>query len=262
MDDTLSPSGSRDLATLTAGLDRPALQLVPDRGSGPTRFGGRPFAGADFPWPRKGRRPLSFVGQVDCAAVADWPARGRLLFFFDAEEQPWGFSPKDRGGWAVVHVSEAGEPTPWPQGLSIRFPESGMEPRPVRTWPTLEHPDIGVLRLDDDELETYCAFRERDFGRLPQHQVGGYPNPVQNDQMQLMCQLASNGIDCGEDPTGDQRFESLTPGARDWRLLLQVDSDDRLNFMWGDCGRLYFWIRQRDLAAGKFDEVWVVLQCC
>lgn len=31
--------------------------------------------------------------------------------------------------------------------------------------------------------------------------------------------------------------------------------------MWGDVGRLYFWIKDADLAAGRWDEVWACLQC-
>lgn len=31
--------------------------------------------------------------------------------------------------------------------------------------------------------------------------------------------------------------------------------------MWGDVGRLYYWIRREDLAQRRFDKVWLVLQC-
>jgi uncharacterized protein YwqG len=31
--------------------------------------------------------------------------------------------------------------------------------------------------------------------------------------------------------------------------------------MWGDAGRLYFWIRKQDLAEQSFDAVWAILQC-
>jgi uncharacterized protein YwqG len=44
-----------------------------------------------------------------------------------------------------------------------------------------------------------------------------------------------------------------------WRLLLQLDSDDA--WMWGDCGRLYFWVHEADLARGDFSRAWMVLQC-
>jgi uncharacterized protein YwqG len=45
------------------------------------------------------------------------------------------------------------------------------------------------------------------------------------------------------------------------RFLLQVDSDDAAGMMWGDAGMLYFWIRDDDLAARRFDRAWCVMQC-
>ena len=32
-------------------------------------------------------------------------------------------------------------------------------------------------------------------------------------------------------------------------------------FMFGDCGHLYFWIRKQDLQNRDFDHVWMILQC-
>ncbi len=67
---------------------------------------------------------------------------------------------------------------------------------------------------------------------------------------------------CG-DSTGynDPQAKELKSGASEWRLLLQVDTDDDAGMMWGDCGRLYFWIRVDDLRRRDFDEVWTILQC-
>jgi uncharacterized protein YwqG len=80
--------------------------------------------------------------------------------------------------------------------------------------------------------------------------------------MDLECQLTSNGIYCG-DPSGYNSPEAqrLRGGAEDWRLLLQMDSDDDLGLMWGDVGILYFWIREQDARAGDFSKSWVILQC-
>ena len=45
-------------------------------------------------------------------------------------------------------------------------------------------------------------------------------------------------------------------------LLLQLDTDDDAGMTWGDCGMLYFWITKQDLEAGRFENTWMVLQCC
>lgn len=76
--------------------------------------------------------------------------------------------------------------------------------------------------------------------------------------MRQQCQFASNGL---ADPSSDPaKAKSLASGANDWRLLLQVDSDQRFGITWGSAGMLYFWIRQQDLASGNFNNCWVVLQ--
>jgi hypothetical protein len=34
---------------------------------------------------------------------------------------------------------------------------------------------------------------------LPAHHLGGYPDPIQGEDMELDCQLASNGLYCGDE---------------------------------------------------------------
>ena len=80
--------------------------------------------------------------------------------------------------------------------------------------------------------------------------------------MSLECQLVSNGVYCGG-PEGyqDPRVPMLESGAKDWMLLLQVDTDDKAQMIWGDVGTLYYWIRRQDLENRDFDKVWMIFQC-
>lgn len=80
--------------------------------------------------------------------------------------------------------------------------------------------------------------------------------------MELEAQLVTNGIYCGDEAGyKDPRVPSLEPGVKDWRLLFQFDTDDDLGVMWGDCGTVYFWVREDDARAGSFANVWLILQC-
>jgi uncharacterized protein YwqG len=82
--------------------------------------------------------------------------------------------------------------------------------------------------------------------------------------MELECQLASNGVYCGG-PEGfrSARARALEAGATDWRLLLQIDTDEEgPGWMCGDVGRIYFWIKMQDLAMRQFGKVWLIFQCC
>ncbi len=115
------------------------------------------------------------------------------------------------------------------------------------------------MRLYGDFFETYLNANEDDTDK--KSRVLGYPDPIQGE-MSLECQLASNGLYCG-DASGyqDPRRAALEAGARDWRLLLQVDSEDDAGMMWGDVGRLYYWIRRQDLKKAEFGNTWVILEC-
>ena len=80
--------------------------------------------------------------------------------------------------------------------------------------------------------------------------------------MREQCQLVTNGVDCGGEVTWNSpRVQALLPGATDWQLLLQIDTDEAgPGWDWGLGGKLYFWIRQDDLTAGRFGKVWTILQ--
>jgi uncharacterized protein YwqG len=95
------------------------------------------------------------------------------------------------------------------------------------------------------------------------HRLFGYPQLIQNP-MERECQLASNGVYCGSsEGYRSEQAKILEPGATDWQLLLQIDSDEKgPGWMWGDVGRIYFWVRQQDLRLLQFEDVWLVFQCC
>jgi uncharacterized protein YwqG len=37
---------------------------------------------------------------------------------------------------------------------------------------------------------------------------------------------------------------------------------DEAGMMWGDVGRLYYWIKHEDLKAARWELSWLILQCC
>lgn len=80
--------------------------------------------------------------------------------------------------------------------------------------------------------------------------------------MLLECQLHSHALDWKDYAAKKPQALELAARATDWRLLLQIDSDDAANMMWGDVGRIYFWIRREDLERRDFNHTWLVMQCC
>ena len=254
----------RDLSTLTAPYTVPAIRITTSTTPVRSHFGGTPLLPPDFVWPHYLNKPLHFLARLQLEELQsggriDWlPTEGALLFFYDMESQPWGFEPNERGGWRIVYLRGEDESlriNPAESILSHHF----ISFKPLASLPSSDRPEIEALALTDTELDRYAALVE---GGEPAHQCSGYPVPVQGDTMELECQLASNGLYCG-DSSGynDPRAAELAGGTADWKLLLQIDSDEELEIMWGDCGKLYFWVQESAARRGDFSNGWVILQC-
>lgn len=257
----------------------PAVRFFTDPATrlslGESRIGGAPDVSGDFRWPEFGGQPLAFIAQLNLAQFAsllpagELPLAGWLLFFNDARQQNWGFDPKDRGSAIVAYVPPDAvlQRIAVPESLDEqgRFsPCAVRDLRVVLTLPGYESPLLDPLGFSKGEQDRYFEDVLQPLNAAEgqvYHQLGGYAEPIQND-MQLECQLTTHGIYCG-DASGyeDPRRNALEAGTADWRLLLQVDSDDNAQMMWGDAGRLYYWIRRQDLAARRFDDSWLILQC-
>lgn len=274
--DRLAAVGLAHAADDLVGLARPSCRLHPDSSIdaasvGISRLGGMPDLPLETPWPMGPDTPLSFIAQInlaDATAVlppnSGVPTSGLLSFFYDAVEQSaWGFTPGDDESWSVIYSPDVApcERRSWPDGLPDegRFRAAALRHTPELSFPAAESFDVEQLGIDSP-WTTYG----RVLGDVDEviSRFLGNPDPVQGD-MQVECQLASNGVYCGSsDYLNRPEAKALLAGASAWRLLLQVDShEDETGMMWGDVGRLYFWIREQDLASGNWDATWMVLQC-
>jgi uncharacterized protein YwqG len=208
---------------------------------------------------------LRQFAQFPCAGVL--PKEGWLVFFYDAEQSTWGFDPQDKGSWAVVFIPSAGavlrrRGVPSGKLRNGFYKLCGVESHEIVTlqpWGSLA---IDGLQLSRTETDAYLELDSIVYADAKiSHQLLGYSQPIQSD-MQLECQLVSHGLYCGNQ-TGynDLRAKELAKGAGDWMLLFQLDTDDDAGMMWGDVGRLYFWVNRQDLAKRDFDKCWMILQC-
>jgi uncharacterized protein YwqG len=254
------------IAETTVEFSRCSARLEP--GDGTSWLGGSPALSADAAWPERDGQPLAFVAQVDLAEIASTglrglPTDGWLVFFYDAVDQPWGFDPKDAGLHRAVYVGGEAQRRELPDSVvpDARFTEHHLRASLELTLPAWDSDVIESLGLTEAEVNAYNALHEKLVGGDQIHRVLGWPDQVQGD-MQLECQLVTNGLYAG-DASGydDPRAQELAAGASEWRLLFQLDSDDDIGMMWGDVGRLYWWIRASDLEARNFDATWLVLQC-
>ena len=247
---------------------------------GASKVGGGPDLPLDFEWPGNKGRPLNFLLQINLAVASGFdpsgrlPSNGLLSFFYDLDEQPWGYDPNDQDGFRVVFSPSDVELGRRPAAQS----DYDVNECEVVLRSGVSLPNVGSIdfdrfdaeaKLSDEESNNFFEFADdvASLGSSYAHKYGGHHHllghseNVQGD-MQTEAQLVTNGLYCG-DETGynDPRAAELKKHADDWLLLLQLDSDDEGGFMWGDAGMLYYWIRKQDLAQRIFDKTWMALQC-
>jgi uncharacterized protein YwqG len=242
---------------------------------GSSKLGGSPDLPDAIEWPSWQGHPLGFLGQINLGEISSFPSceplpkSGLLSFFYDPDQGTWGFDPEDKGSWRIIF--SAGSPDklvrrnpPAEIPDYARYRACAVKFFEAVSMPGVESIAIWELEFDEREADKYSAFleefRNQQWSQAG-HQVLGHPEEIQGD-MQLECQLVSNGLYCGnESGYRSPRREKLEPGAAAWKLLLQLDSDENAATMWGDLGSLYFWIRENDLQIGNFKNVWMILQC-
>lgn len=287
-----------NLSHVLQSLRRTAVRLSAGESSLPVvgRFGGLPDAPPDFVWPRFETdtfyddtvklRPLSFLAQFDCSALAPFdpedqlPHTGLLSFFYELESQPWGYDPKDAGGARVFWFPDknALAPVSFPEDMEeyCRLPSIPFRARASVEYPSYEEFPASLLGSGPETQEgrnlwerfDSVRFALRGYGEEPQpyHRLLGWPDIIQNGMTQ-QCELVSRGYYLGSswnNIPAEVRREAEETALDGWRLLFQLDTVtiDSFELMFGDCGCIYFYIRKEDLAARRFDRVWLIQQCC
>lgn len=278
----------RDLISLVSPSIRLGTRRVHDDELeiGASRIGGTPDVPPGFEWPHwmpskrrddkygqpwvpDGPAPLGFIAQIDLSSTpqvdAALPSTGWLYFFYDRFCEPWGFDPEDRGCCRVAYVDCHRSQLTRAKSPADLDEEHVAYPSAVAAKVELTLPEyLPDLEYGTAEYEAYRGIVDELIAAqgVMHHRLLGHAQPVQNP-MELECQLASNGVYCG----GASHFQeaqakALEPGAVDWRLFLQIDTDDDgPGWMWGDVGRIYYWIKKQDLTTRRFDDVWLIFQC-
>jgi len=272
----MQQSGLQRLAAMLDQLTLPSVRLYTNPSDeaaiqpGQTKFGGLPDLPVNTPWPTMNGTPMEFIAQIQLADAHPYdsthtlPEQGLLSFFYDATQQTFGADPNDRAGVRVFYFTQPSAtlkridvpPDLPPAGRSRVCSVTFGNALTLALQPNLE---VASLQWTDADQERYDEALQQLAGAPshPIHRLLGHPDTIQDD-MRMECQLAANGVaDPGSAP---DQVAKLTPGANDWILLLQVDSDPDVGMRWGNAGMLYFWIRRQDLANRQFDHVWVVLQ--
>lgn len=247
-----------------------------------TRFGGKPLAPKNFKWPyfetdsfdepesEIKPRPLAFLCQFDCSQFSQYdkdnllPHSGILSFFYSVESNRWGFDPADKGCSQVYWFENSKELdlVDYPDDLAedYRFPTLAFKLAQGDSYPDWEN-----IASDDYDFDEYCDFTDAlRCEDEPITKLLGWADVIQSE-MESECALVTKGFYLGGTDEIPQaaRDEAEHSAQNDWLLLFQMDTIERGDFelMFGDGGRIYFWITKDDLAARRFDRAWLILQC-
>jgi uncharacterized protein YwqG len=256
--------------TFAESHDKPSLRLhlraTTDNVGPHSKMGGCPATPKDFVWPkREDGRPLSFLCQINLAEVQNFgqvhkllPKSGILSFYYDLEDKPSGLDAGDRHGWCVYyfpkqikvnHFDEAeGQDIP---GFKVQFVEEQSYPDPTSNE---------TEELDRADYAEYDKFTDACYEQPPYHRLLGHSQLILGDFFEE-CEIASRGIDWQTARDDAYLVEEVQAASKKWLMLLQLDSDERVNFMWGDCGTIYFCIEEESLKHHDFSNVWLIMQC-
>lgn len=252
---------------------------------GLSKIGGRPVLPENFKWPyyrgesifdgEVKNRPLSFIAQFDMSEIAIFdtdnmlPHTGFMYFFYELNTMCWGFSPDDIGCAKVYYFDvEADKLCEYelPDDLdeNLRVPEMKLSFGNAESYPVNEEfCDIFEKDIDWEEYDDILAELGVDTGRDPEKifKLLGYADTIQGSML-IECEKVTSGIYCGSPVKLPQDKEKeIAEKSRDWILLAQFGtiSDE---IMFGDCGCIYYYIREKDLKNKRFDRVHLILQCC
>jgi hypothetical protein len=232
-----------------------SLETLPPTSSS---LGGSPLLPPGTPWPERSSKPMQFLALLNLADIpapaGTLPPTGLLAIFYDSDEQPWGGDPEDLGSSVILHTPDPASAVP------AKAPgETG--PSPLRQ-PLAFRRETALALSDAQESDFYTLLR-------------GLPADEKSRLSALydeMCDSEPRGLRVMSPPVrvqGDMDHELAVataahglPADTHWTMLIQLDSNDDLGWCWGDVGTLYFWLPSDDLASGRFDRVWTILQCC
>lgn len=251
---------------------------------GTSKFGGRPDLPKNFKWyyydgkmlldTYTKNRPLSFLAQINCEEIKKYdldnklPEKGMLYFFYELESMTFGDNIKDKGSAKVYYyegnISELVR-TDFPDDMEreYKLPQIKLSFENTKSVPDYE--EI-CEELDLDEWGEYNKFMQEQGYTVSNtsSKLLGYADCIQGPML-YQCEMVSSGIKFGEKSMNltDEQKNQIDMHKDEWKLLFQLDSVSKGKFQldFYDCGKIYYYIREKDLKDRNFENIWLVLEC-
>ena len=276
-----------DVLEVIKGLGKNEIVIEADETAGVTRpdeskIGGKPYLPPDFKWPAflledDEIEPLSFLCQINLADVKEYdkdgalPSRGMLYFFYDYTSASWGYDPDEQEDARVYYFedTEGFVPLDIPDELyeESTIPEIKISFRTKVSYPSFEEfSEKFGAPMDFEEYYDILRHLSAELDSESEHKLLGYADIIQNEML-ADCERISRGLYCGDYEsyleTSAELQGDIEKRADDWTLLLQLGTlcKGGEEWMFGDFGMIYFYVRKDDMKEGHFDDTVFFVQC-
>jgi hypothetical protein len=204
------------------------------------------------------RRETPFLDGLDeVLRGTSLPADGLLQVFHSTTGDSCPDPHRPGGGGALRHVPEAEVLDRRP--LRIDPDAYPVSPAVLRVLPTFRSGAAAtdsvfeaVQVLQDD---THRTARNGAYSTGFLDLLGRNPFAAREDAVSYLFGLQAPDFDVDVDQDVLHRDLPLRDDEDRHRLFLTVAADRTFDQVFGDCGRLEFWLRASDLARGRFDDV-------
>ena len=257
------------------GWSQPGVAHAPELGA--SRLGGWPDLAEGVDWPEANGKPMAFLGQINLAQAHEaqpdlkLPGDGLLSFFLGCGEESYTPDDDERERFMVdiLQDREPGGPPGWqvlyaPASAELRRVELSEDPYPElfnpaslkfqaggKLFPDEQSTAYDVPDLAPAERADYVEMIEQLQSENPNMQLMGYPTLIQFTPPELYCEAGD--FTFPGHPDSDE-YRAFAKKASEWTMLLKLDSDPNADFIWGDGGQFFFYIRRKDLEALDFSD--------
>lgn len=222
-----------------------------------SKFGGLPYLpnGCEYPLDAEGK-PLFLLAQINFEEVPElegFPQTG-ILQIFVAETETYGANfenPIEQDGFRVIYFPNFSDlETDLVTDFSFLPKPKYL---PLRTASALQfEKKWAPVSLNDFEFENF-------FGPNFFQQFGDKEDEIAEEYAERFSAM-------GHKMGGYAFFTQYDPreyvaGGKSYRLLLQMDTDDEVDMMWGDSGVANFFITEEDLEKLNFSRVFYNWDC-
>lgn len=185
-------------------------------------------------------------------AIPDFPKKGIIQFFFAFDDDMWGYPETEESTLVIYHedisiehylseelidINTTHEDMPFDKSVKVSFKqhEELLGTQDLYNHAVLKASNQG-FDLDDEDL-----YYEVEEANNAGSKIGGYAYFTQTDPLY---------------------YVGKKDVPNDLVLLLQLDSEDELHMMWGDCGVANWRVSLSKLKERDFSKVYFNWDCC